>query len=497
MDSVTKSKITFDDIKISINRYKQSSLIFRILATLQIVQDNNNIRYPIWNLFSLLKWSYLYAIESILKRIVTEQDLQELMLLVEKYETSHQSLNFKYSDTRVRSLKIILFQQSPLQNTFYKASINRQIILFSIFNTKFCLKEKFKEVTGIALKDFLNLCFFTYLYLNADKLGGKNKYDGILYSDYFDVLNELSIDKKTVDRFLSLLTITTKEDISNLHKLAHEQLQLFETTFLTTKPLVSFRNILRVPHRSIFDLTMHSYVYNIMKTSYPDTFSEDFGKRLERYLELGLKECGIEYENESILKRKYNLSKVVDYRIAEHILVECKAIELHPRSGILRRPEILQNELKSSIIKAYSQILSTANSIDPNQNWYGLVVTYKETYIGFGNDAWDEFLEKPITDFCIKNNIPISILKPENLFFITAEYWDYLMQILKNGKVTFTEILERGKILNKTDNISEKVLLLDQVLTKYYPIKKIKLKYLEKSDFILDLIPKKTTVYEE
>ncbi len=39
-----------------------------------------------------------------------------------------------------------------------------------------------------------------------------------------------------------------------------------------------------------------------------------------------------------------------------------KAIELHPRSGVMRTREILISDLDSTIIKAYIQLLSTANA---------------------------------------------------------------------------------------------------------------------------------------
>jgi hypothetical protein len=166
----------------------------------------------------------------------------------------------------------------------------------------------------------------------------------------------------------------------------------------------------------------------------PDIFPSDFGKRLERYLELELIENKIRYESEATMQKNYRLGKVVDYKVEDDILIECKAIELHPRSGVSRLPSILVNDLKSSIVKAYTQLLSTAIVIDRNIPWFGIIVTYKQTFIGFGRDAWDEFLREPVEKFAAENNISIAVFPPENLLFLTIEDWDCLMQLIKEKK---------------------------------------------------------------
>jgi hypothetical protein len=208
------------------------------------------------------------------------------------------------------------------------------------------------------------------------------------------------------------------------------------------------------------------------------SFPEEFGKRQERYLELGLKEVNIQYKTENELRKLYSLEKVTDYLVDNNILIECKAIELHPRSGILRTHDIISNELNKSITKAYCQLLSTARVIDENQEWYGIIITYKEMYLGFGNDAWDEFLEKKVTEFCKQNNIDLGILPPNNLFFIDIESWDYIIQAIKDKKGNLKEILAKAKDLNTSENIAERIFLFIQVLEKHYKIDRFTLSYL-------------------
>lgn len=218
-------------------------------------------------------------------------------------------------------------------------------------------------------------------------------------------------------------------------------------------------------------------------------FPEEFGKRVEKYVGLGLVENKIPCLNEGILKSRYQLSKVCDYLIEEDILVEVKAVEMHPRSGVTRERDILVKDLNTSIIKAYTQLLSTASNIDPDREHFGIVITYKEMLLGFGSDAWEEFLQPPIENFCLQNGVNISVLPPQNLFFITIEDWDKMMQNVKNKKASVKEILLKAKRLNQVSNMAEKVVIMEQVLNNHFRIKRYTLDYLKDIHLQLDIIP--------
>jgi hypothetical protein len=221
----------------------------------------------------------------------------------------------------------------------------------------------------------------------------------------------------------------------------------------------------------------------------PDLFPEDFGKRLERYTALGLKENNLNFLNETQLKKSHHLSKVTDYLVENDILIECKATELHPRSGVLRTPNILTNELNSSIIKAYCQLLSTATSLNRNKEWFGIIITYREMYLGFGSDAWNEFMESTVEKFANENNIDLNVLPPKNLFFVTIEYWDYMMQVIKEGKGSLKEILIKGRELNSSPNPVDRVFLIEQVLKKHFKIQSLDLSYLNRAHKMINIIP--------
>lgn len=476
----------FIEIRCYLEKYRQSSLVSKTLQRLSVIQQRNDIRYPVWTLITLLKWIYTYASETNIKKPINDDAFDKLLFQVEQFERKPGHLDFKTAVSRIKSFKIIAFQQFPLQEQFYRASIDRQIVLFKTISAAFPLEAIFREKAGLSLQSFFRLCYYTYCYVNCDKLGSTNAYDGILHQDYFRAMEELGFGGE-IEPFLRLISCNSAEDFHNLHRLKDQQLQLFETAFLTTKPLLYFQRQYRLPYRNIFDLTLAHFVYNFMKPLFPDSFSEDFGRRLEKYLELGLKECNLVYNNESMLKKQYNLTMVSDFLIDEDILVECKAIELHPRSGILRKQDILLNELKTSVIKAYCQLLSVANNINPQRIWFGLIVTYKETYLGFGKDAWIEFLKEPVLEFAKNNNIDPSTLPPENLIFLSVENWDHMIQLIKNDDLTLKKILLKAKEMSLSEDISEQVILFETVLERIGKVGKVDLSYLDHAHKLIEL----------
>lgn len=469
--------VDFNLIKGRIEKHRLSSLIYYILSSLKVVDKNK--RYPFWNLLTLLKWSYLYTTDFIGRKKIQPQEFETLLKLTNDFETGYLKEGFKSTADVKRTFRILAFQQFAHQETFYQTVINRQLVLYYTLQSNYNIPGEFQKLTGIELKKFFEYCLLVYIYCNASDFDKKFNYDGILKRDFFTIFEE-KFTKGDSDVFLNLISIKSKEDFESLHKLSNELLQLFETNFYTTKPLLLFRGEYHLIHRAVLTQFMKHFVYTFLKQM-SNSFLYEFSWRFERYIELGLKEIKADYKSETELKKEYALEKVIDYWVKDEILIECKAIELHPRSGVLRDPKVLPSDLGKSIVKAYCQLLSTAAIVDPGKKWYGIIITYKEMYLGFGNDAWIEFLKEPVEDFANSNSINLSILPPENLFFIDIEYWDYLIQTIKNGNGTLKEILLKSKKMNMSSDPMEQVFLLSQVLTKYYPIEKLDLSYLNHS----------------
>lgn len=484
--------VDFELIKGKIQKHRLSSIIYNCLELLNEVQRRDDKGFPIWNIYALIKWSYLHTSDSILRKPIQTHEFNQLLTLIRDFEVKYNGISFKNKGEVNQSFKIIAFQQFAHQDTFNNAVLSRQIILFLKLKSKLNITLEFKRITGMELKSFLEYCYFTFFFFHFDKLGMENiKYGGELFESYF-VLFKLKWNEIELKKFLNLISIKERKDVEKLHKLKSEIMQLYETNFFTTKPLLLFRNEYRIPHPSIFIQTLKYFVYNFLKEN-SEKFPEEFGKRLEQYIQLGLVENKLSFLTETALKNKYRLGKVSDFLVEADILIDAKAIELHPRSGVMRTREILMSDLDSTITKAYIQLLSTANAINPNKEWFGIVITYKEMYLGFGADAWEEFLKEPIEKYCNESSIPISLLPPANLCFINIEDWDYIMQAVKDGKASLKEILIKARDCNANPNIIEKVMIMEQILNKHYSSSSITLSYLKDTYLELDILPERNS----
>lgn len=479
--------IDFDLIKGRIQKHRLSSIIHNTLELLNEVQRRDDKSYPIWNLLTLIKWSYIHTTDSILRSPIKEHEYHQLLELIRQFETKYSGISFKNRSQVNQSFKIIANQQFPLQDKFHTSILSRQMVLYLQLRSKFDIDKEFERLTGINLKSFLEYSYFTFFFFNFEMVRPDIRYDGDLFESYF-ALFKSKWDNVELEKYLNLLTLKSRNDFENLQKLNNEVLQLYETNFFTLKPFILFRNQYRIPNKKIFTQTIKHFIYNYLKEN-SSFFPEEFGKRLEKYVELGLIENKITFQNETTLKAKYQSGKVSDFLVESDMLIEVKAIELHPRSGVLRTKDILLNDLDNTIIKAYKQLLETAQKLNPDNEYYGIIITYKEMYLGFGADTWEEFMKDPIETFCLLNSIDIAVLPPQNLCFISIENWDYMMQVIKEGKATLKEMLLKGKELNALDNPAESIMLMEQAINKHFHPSEMSISYLKDKHLELDILP--------
>ncbi len=479
--------IDFGLIKGRIQKHRLSSIIHKTLELLNEVQRRDDKGYPIWNLLTLIKWSYIHTTDSILRSPIKEHEYNQLLELIRQFETKYSGISFKHRSQVNQSFKIIANQQFPLQDKFHNSILSRQMVLYLQLRSKFDIENEFKRLTSINLKSFLEYSYFTFFFFNFEMVRPDIRYDGDLFESYFTLFKSKWANDE-LEKYLNLLTLKSRSDFEKLQKLNNEVLQLYETNFFTLKPFILFRNQYRIPHKQIFTQTIKHFIYNYLKENSPE-FPEEFGSRLNKYVELGLTENKILFENDTVLKAKYPEGKVADFLIESDILVEVKAIELNPRAGVLRTNDILVKDLDKTIIKAYTQLLETAFKVNPTQEYYGIIITYKEMYLGFGADAWEEFMKEPIETYCLQNSIEIAILPPQNLVFISIENWDYMMQAIKEGKATLKEILLKGKELNALDNPAESVMLMEQAINKHFHPSEMSISYLKDKHLQLDILP--------
>ncbi|MDV3560569.1 hypothetical protein CMU25_08375 [Elizabethkingia anophelis] len=211
-------------------------------------------------------------------------------------------------------------------------------------------------------------------------------------------------------------------------------------------------------------------------------FSIEFGKRFEKYVELGIKESKIDYKTERDLILEFGKDeKVIDYLLNNQVLVECKSIEPKPLPSVMPENDIIYNSLKSSIIKAYLHqmlnVVKLKKGLD--KPLYGIIITYKDFYYSSLNDL-NDIIKDEIEKICRENNWKVNPLPPENVFVINLTNWDVIVEIIKEGKCTLSELLK-----NAVDNNKNQKTRWFYGFLKQYITPQGKVSYLEKENQML------------
>jgi hypothetical protein len=427
--------------------------------------------YPFWHILVLIKWAFVCCNDSG-RREATIGDIEDTVTLINDYHDGVKPVDFKKG---IKSeLKKIAFQQFWFQDHIDVEVLCRSEVFFNHIKTRVEIDKEFKATSGLSIRDFLNCAYFLYLYFNRDQFDKEVQFDGVLYPEDLEAIIAFT-GKETLITFLNLIIFPMTEP-NSLQKMKLEAYQLYETTLWNRYPLLMVRNQVVLVHRSSLKSMIRNFLYDYLKkNSIP--FRTEIGERMEKYVELGIKETNTKYLTEKQLQAKFALQKVCDYLIEDDVLIECKAIEISPTAGIKRTREILQNEFDTNATKAYTQLLSVAHNMKSKVQ-FGIVITYKETLLGYGEDSFKEFMQEPILAFLELNKIDLSVLPPDRLVYITVEDWDRLIRLKMHTGQKMAEILNNGFQYFR-DN---EVVLFEQVLDKLCQgIKLPSLTYLEQA----------------
>ncbi len=447
--------VDFELIKGNISRYTLTSILKASHDLLVAVENKKDKQYPFWDVLVLIKWAYLYTTDSPLRHTATIKDVQNTMILISKFHEQTHPVSFKQGIAK--GFKIIAYQQFWFQDSVNEYAIFRSYCFFNHIRSSLNVDQLFKSKTGIGTVSFLKSGYFLYLYFFQDRVRSDRPFDGILHSDVIDVFKKIIGDEE-FKMFIQLISFSAS-DVAKLQRVKQEPYQLYETTLWNRYPLLTINGQKCFVHRAILASMLRYFIFDFLKKE-SDDFQTEVGERMEKYIALGLQEMKISVISEKTLKRTYNLRKVCDFLMEGNVLVECKAIGISPIAGIKRTKELLHSEFDSTLIKAYIQMLSTAKTVVRDESLYGIIITYRDTFTGFGKDAWEEFLEEPISAFLAKESIDIAILPPKRIVFITLEDWDRLVQLKILLKLKISEILDFAF----QNSESGQVLFFEQVL---------------------------------
>lgn len=461
----------FNYIKNRISEHRVDDLLE---YSYDLLENQKKEIFPVWHVFILMKWAIIYGGKKRPLKTLTSQKYGNIYNNISNFNQDHISQFLKNGNVD-KGFQILYNQQFYLQKQVYKEIFYTQYSMFYSIKGKYDIQDSFRQKTGLTVFDFLHILQLFWLYLNMDVLERDDiAFKGYIDSDFVNVAKDIIGEEKVLS-FIKLLTLhpfNADKGISDYkHKIRDEDLQTMEMSFFTMFPFQLFKNQVRLIHSSVFNHCANYYIYDFLKAN-DDAFTTEFGYRLEKFFELGLKEINIPYITESKLKKQLpKKSKLVDFVIPDqNIYIECKATELQAYPYVNPSDELIFNSLKSSVFKAYfEQMVSVSKNMSLDDENWGIIITYKEFF-------WSHF--KKLYDIGAKNyeNVETSHIPPENVFVIDIYTWNITVQIIKNEKITLLDILKNAKANNSNPQTAK---MLFKMHLDEYKSSTLNLKYFE------------------
>lgn len=464
---------TFSYIRNRIREHRKEDLIDNCYRLLDHYRDEFG---PIWFIFLLMKWTYLYGGEKYPLKALTAQKFNVILQNITDFNSEHISNYIKNGRLDI-AMHIFYSQQFYLQKIVRKEVFSIQLNLYETLSGKYDIGKSFKEKTGLSIFDFIYIMQIIWLYVNSRKHDDSNlNFEDYLEINFLNVCAELTSDEK-ISNFLELVVLDPMQSHQKINEYKRnvkvENLQHLETTFFTIYPFQLYNGKVRLVHERVLNHSINYFIYDYLKSN-DENFTTEFGNRFEKYIQLGIMESKFSFINENQLKKKLGInSNLIDFYLEDfNVFIECKAIEIQPTPLVNPTDEIIFNSLKESILKAYfKQLLNVSKKINsPKENW-GLIITYKELYWSQFNELFEIGKDK------FENSIDSHFLPPENVFILDIFSWNTLLQIIKDKKITLIEILEKARFNNSKPETKKQTfsMHLDE-----YKSKPVTFKFLEK-----------------
>ena len=460
----------FKPIKNQIGKYDPTNIAIvtsRKIHEIEIKPFNLWQGWLPWYLILLIKWGFQFEQSQYQQKPFIEKNLTYIVNKIHEFDGACGSPFIDNEDylSLIKYFRTKAFQQFWMQINIGSWDIARQQLLFCELTPNHLIQSQFLKTHNIAIPQFIELCFILWSWLAKD-----NRNQIFEPSTLF---KNISISEISVNRFcstLSLKPLEVKTFINTQSKLIHNPcFQLLEPSPLEQKPILSLDKEFLVYSRRLFERTINSYLYDQVKSIGGSEASDLFAKTLEKYVKKALKSAGLPFFDEVALKKVFPKSKVTDFLITLPnctVIFEVKAIEMRPSVQVFPENKQLTNELKDNVIKATIQGFKLATNLFENKKNilnpvtfppYLMILTYKDLFLGNGQQIWNEFLFSAVGSEFEKENINSSIIPPDHIIVLSLFEFDILMSILHKShnhlnKILFTMVKQNSK--PKTEKFS-------------------------------------------
>lgn len=408
--------------------------------------------YIPWECMLLIRWILQYAGPGRHLKTPSVPIVNGLLNDIKNLYDQALTLNVSEPHGLNKFMRRMAFQQfsyqMPLPEMGWKAG--RQVILFTELGEQYGVNQKFEEAAGLSIKDFLGISFSIFSILQPENTFALKA--RALHSIF---------DPATVQKYFDLVAVTPQQakaylDADSQKKGQRFVLQFYEVSPLVRKPFLISGDDYIVFSKRLFRQFFANFIYDFLY-DLPDNFSA-FGDILEKYVRQQLEAQGLN----PILDKSWKkiLGKEIsapDFTICQDdgtTFIEAKRKHLPEIPKIMQTNDALARHLDDSIVKGVVQIYSLAHELLQKRpdciknfdNFYGVVVSFKDHYLRGGQQFWDEFLRDEITEKLTAQGIDPSLIPAENIFLLSVDEFDYLATYLaQNPGVTFGSIFSQVK----------------------------------------------------
>lgn len=407
-------------LKIIVERIKTFTLDSLVEQAIFRISKKTPVEQP-WVLLSFLEIAYRECDNSPLKFKASYQDFKDICQQIFELINSHPLSDFTNTVPK-KIFYVMAYQQFPYQAVFDIKDIQRQCFIFNAETPNSKFNIKLKDEYGFSVSEFLKL--------------------------WEDLMNkaEATSSPSTAEKLLNKLTIKHQE-ISNKiqtyqNGIRDDFYKTFVADFFTKYPFIEYNKQRYCIGLPLFKRTLNEFLFERV-IEWQDT-KGNFDERFQQYIDSTLQKSRINYKNDQELKSERH--KECDFLIQDFLFAECKAIKINTLAQANPSDQILENNL-SHILKAYKQILSTANRYKCTE-YFGAIITFLPFYFSDCTDIWN-LIEKDIMKYLEGNNFDL-VVKPDHLFFIDIKSWDKLIdQLSSYSGNTLKEIFQDAYETNK------------------------------------------------
>jgi hypothetical protein len=440
-------------------RYTPISLLNGCIAYLYrpTKDEIEELRKQPWLVFLLLKWVFLDE-ESGLpgKRQASQNDVQRtLQMVLDLGGKARLPSQYEHYTLFFRNLA---YQQFGYQRGINVSNFSRQWKLFCELDLGHEFRTRFHERTGLEPERFIALAIMLYTRFASQHTSPE------VSSNWFEpVFAEYSRDE--VVRFLKALSvpvpdIKTKLSIDDRGRRSYEYYE--QTPFLRCPLIEIAEDKYLCTYPNVLYRALEHFIYDVLREWNASRFMQRFGGVFERYVERLLDYAGVRYVNENVLKAALGPGRLVDFLMTEgdaNIFVDAKAVEMAYLGKVAHRIDLLRDKSDTSILSAIGQAFDVIDRIrrgkiddrvvEYRSNNYLVVVTYKEMYLGNGSTFYDVVAKDKIEEFRMMYGAD-QLIPPENMFFVTIEEWELLLEAVRAGKATVAGLFEEAKRSDKS-----------------------------------------------